>query len=171
MKYIFAIAAFLPLLLFAQNESQGKYVYSEVVEVKNSTAKILTTRAMDFLTFKKVEAKTVGNIISGIGTFNVTYPSVKKGFDVGHVKFNIKIMVKDGKYKLDLTNFRHEGIHGKSSGGPLELEKAECGEAQIMATAWEKIKEQTQEQIKTYVKELKTKMGNPVKVAAPSSDF
>lgn len=170
-NYLFAIAVFLPMLLFAQNDAAKKTGYSEVAEVKNSTAKILTGRASNFLALKKIEAKTVGSVVSGTGIFNVSYPSVKKGFDIGHVKFNIKIMIKDGKYKMDLTDFRHEGIHGKSSGGSIDLEKAECGEAQIMATAWAAIKAQAQDQLKTFVKELKVKMDNPVKVSAPSSDF
>ena len=113
----------------------------------------------------------MGPVTSGTGVFNVSYPSVKKGTDVGQVKFNFKVSVKDGKYKMDLTNFRHEGIHGKSSGGSIDLEKAECGEAQILHSAWVQIKEQTQDQMKSFVQELKKKMDNPGKVTPVNNDF
>lgn len=170
-NYLIPIIAFFPMLLFAQTDGASKTGHSEVVEVKNATAKILTERASNYLALKKIEAKTIGSVVSGTGVFNVTYASIKKGFDQGHVKFKIKIMIKDGKYKMDLTDFIHEGIHGKSSGGSIDLEKPECGEVQIMATAWSAIKSQTQDHIKAFVKELKVKMDNPVKAAAPSSDF
>ena len=70
-----------------------------------------------------------------------------------------------------MTDFKHVGIQGKSSGGPIELEAPECGEAQISKAAWSQIKELTQTQLKSYVAELKKKMDNPAKAVAPSSDF
>ena len=168
IKYLLFFAALLPVSLIAQNTVDGKVGYSEVVEVKGATAATFTDRANTFMKIKKIEPKTVGNVISGTGAFKVTYTSVKKGSESGYVKFAIKIMVKDGKYKVDLSNFIHEGIQGMSSGGSIDLERAECGDAQILHGSWIKIKEQTQEQLTAFVKELKTKMDNPVK-AAPTS--
>lgn len=170
IKYILFLTAFLPMFLFAQ-DAGTKIGHSEVIDVKGATAKTLTDRANTFLQIKKFTPKTTGFIVSGTGVFNINYPSVKKGFEVGQVKFNIKIMIKDGKYKLDLTNFKHEGIHGRSSGGSVDLEKPECGDTQITNEAWLKIKEETQVQLKAFVQELKIKMDNPVKTPPPSTDF
>jgi hypothetical protein len=171
IKYILFAVAFLPMTLTAQNTVAPKLGFSEIVDVKSATAKTLMDRANTFMQVKKIEPKIAGTIISGTGSFTMSYPSVKKGFESGMVKFGIKIMVKDGKYKVDLTNFVHEGIQGRSSGGSIDLEKPECTYTQITSEAWAKIKEQTQEQLKAFVQELKTKMDNPVKVAPPSSDF
>lgn len=170
IKHLLTVVAFLPMAVMAQN-NLGKIGFTEVVDVAGATASTLSTRANTFLNSKKIETKTVGNTISGIGTFTVAYPSVKKATENGYVKFDAKIMVKDGKYKVDLTNFRHEGMQGRSTGGSLDLDKPECGEAQLTATAWVKIKEQNQSLLDSFVQELKTKMNNPVKTAAPSSDF
>ncbi len=169
IRYFF-LALLLPMILVAQ-PSTTKMGHSEIVDVKGATAATLTTRAKDFMTLKRIESKTVGNTISGTGTFTVSYQSVKKGTENGHVKFEIKLMVKDGKYKMDLTDFKHEGIQGKSTGGSLDLEKPECGETQITTAAWASIKEQAQAQLKAFVQELKTKMDHPAKKAPVNSDF
>ena len=171
IKYILFLTTFLPMSLLAQTTEGTKTGHSEVVEVKGATAKTLTDRANTFMQLKRIEAKTAGNIISGTGTFTVSYPSVKKGTEAGHINFNIKIMIKDGKYKLDLTDFKHVGIHGRSSGGSVDLEKPEAGESQITNEAWVKIKEQTKEQMKSFVQELKTKMDHPAKKAPANTDF
>lgn len=171
IKYILFVAALLPFSLVAQTNTAGKIGHSEVVEVKGATASTLTSRATAFLQSKKIEAKTVGTTISGEGAFVVSYPSVKKAMENGYVKFKVKIMVKDGKYKVDLTDFHHEGMQGRSSGGPLELEKPECGEVQLLYGSWIKIKEQNQEHLKAFVQDLKTKMDNPTKAAPATSDF
>jgi len=170
IKYILFIVTLLPLSLIAQNDA-AKVAHSEVVEVAGASVKTLTDRANTFMSIKRIEAKTTGNVISGIGSLLVSYPSIKFGTDQGYVKFNLKIIVKDGKYKIDLTDFRHEGMQGKSTGGSIDLEKPECGEVQITNAAWAKIKAQTQEQLQAFVQELKKKMGNAAKVAAPNNDF
>lgn len=169
IKSLLCAIALVPMVLVAQNAA--KVVHSEIVEVKGATAQTLTSRATTFLQLKKIEAKTVGNVLSGVGTLTVSYPSIKKGTESGFVKFNLKMMIKDGKYKVDLTDFKHEGMHGKSSGGPIELEKPECGEAQISGVGWAAIKEQTQVQLKAFVQEMKIKMDHPVKTPPPSTDF
>ncbi len=162
--------ALLPMSIFAQDAP--KVSHTEVVEVAGASAKTLTDRANTFMTLKRIEAKTVGNVVSGIGSLTVSYQSIKFGVDKGFVKFDMKIMLKDGKYKIDLSDFKHEGMHGKSSGGSIDLEKPECGDAQIYPAAWATIKSQTQEQLKIFLLELKKKMANPVKTVAPSTtDF
>jgi hypothetical protein len=171
IKYMLTVAAFLPLSLMAQTDPTGKVSYSEIVEVKGATTATLMDRANTFLTLKKIENKKVGTTITGVGALNVAYTSIKKGPENGLVKFNLKLMIKDGKYKMDMTDFKHEGIMGKSTGGPIELEKPECGEAQLSPASWAAIKEQTQTQLKAFVQELKIKMDNPAKKVAPSSDF
>jgi len=169
LKKMLFVVALLPMSLIAQ--VAGKVGHSEVVEVKGAAASTLTSRANTFLTKKKIEAKTAGTVISGTGTFIVAYPSIKFGTDKGNVHFNLKLMVKDGKYKMDLTDFKHEGMHGKSSGGSIDLEKPECGEVQLSGAAWGQIKEQTLDQLQAFVMELKKNLDNPTKAAAPSSDF
>lgn len=161
--------AFVSMPLFAQDNA--KLSHSEVVEVAGANAKTLTDRATTFMKLKKIEPRTMANTISGIGTLTVAYTSVKKGAESGFIKFGIKMMIKDGKYKIDLTDFRHEGMQGKSAGGPLDLAKPECGPAQITDASWAKIKTDAPELMKAFVQELKTKMDNPVKATPVNTDF
>jgi len=169
--YILFFATFLTLPLMAQNDVAGKVGHSEVVVVVGASAKTLTDRVTAFLQSKRVEPKIVGNIVTGIGSLSVAYTSVKKGPESGYVKFVFKTTIKDGKYKIDLTDFKHEGIQGKSSGGSIDLPNPECGETHITKGSWITIKEQAQEKLKVFVQELKTKMDNPAKVAPASTDF
>ena len=169
--YILLFATIFTLPLMAQNEVADKVSYSDVVAVSGASAKTLTDRATSFLQSKKVEPKTVGNTVTGIVALPVAYTSVKKGPESGFVKFSFKATIKDGKYKIDLTDFKHEGIQGKSSGGSIDLLNPECGETHITKGSWITIKEQTQEKLKVFVQELKTKMDNPAKVAPANTDF
>lgn len=168
---VLLFAIFLTLPVFAQTDVAGKVGHSEVVEVTGATAKTLTARAASFMESKRIEPRTVGNAVSGIGTLTVAYTSVKKGPESGHVKFGLRITIKDGKYKIDLTDFKHEGIQGKSSGGSIDLANPECGETHITKGSWITIKEQTQDKMKAFVQELKTKMDNPTKSAPENTDF
>lgn len=172
-KYILFLTTLFTSSLVSQNTTVTKVGHSEIVEVSGATAQVLSSRATTYLKSKKVETKVAGIAISGTGSFTVSYPSVKKGMtESGYVKFNIKIMVKEGKYKIDLSEFRHEGIKGQSAGGSIDQEKPICGETQISNVAWLKIKEQNQEHLKNFIAELKSNMENPSKsTPAATSDF
>ena len=169
--YNLFFAVFLTLPAFAQTDLASKIGHSEVVEVAGASAKTLTIRATSFMESKKIETRTIGNTVSGIGALSVAYTSVKKGPETGNVKFALKITIKDGKYKIDLTDFKHEGIQGKSSGGSVDLEKAECGESHITKGSWAMIKTETSAKMKVFVQELKIKMDYPAKVAPVNTDF
>jgi hypothetical protein len=169
--YILIFAVFLTLPVFAQTDVAGKIGHSDVMEVAGATAKTLSARATAFMESKRIESRTIGNAVSGIGTLTVAYTSVKKGPETGNVKFGMKITIKDGKYKIDLTDFKHEGIQGKSSGGSVDLAQPECGETHITKASWITIKAETQSKMKAFVQELKTKMDNPAKAAPANNDF
>lgn len=172
-KYILFLTTLFTFSLVSQNNTVTKVGHSEIVDVTGATAQTLTSRATTYLKSKKIETKVAGIVISGIGSFTVSYPSVKKGMtESGYVKFIVKILVKEGKYKIDLSEFKHEGIKGQSAGGSIDLEKPVCGETQISNLAWLKIKEQTQEQLKNFIAELKSNMDTPSKSApAATPDF
>ena len=170
-KSLLCFLSFVTFSLFAQNATVSKLSYSEVVEVKAASAKILNERATDFLQAKRMDVKTIPNAINSIGTLNVTYTSIKKGPESGYVKFTFRITIKDGKYKIEMSDFKHEGIQGKSSGGAIDLEKPECGETLITKSSWMTIKDQTPVLLKTFVQELKTKMENPAKATPANTDF
>jgi hypothetical protein len=168
---ILFFAVFLTLPVLAQTDVASKIGHSEVVEVAGAKAKTLTARATAFMESKRIEPKAIANAMSGIGTLSVAYTSVKKGPETGNVKFGLKITIKDGKYKIDLSDFKHEGIQGKSSGGSVDLAQPECGETHITKASWITIKEETQTKMQAFVQELKTKMDNPAKTAPANTDF
>jgi hypothetical protein len=165
-KLILLILTTLSVAIFAQTS------VSEVVEVLGATSSTLNSRLTSFLKARKVESKTLGIATTGTGTFMVNYPSVKKGMnEVGLVRYQISVSVKDGKYKLVVNNLQHEGIKGQSAGGSIDLEKPTCGETQITSAAWAKIKEQAKTMLEAFVKDLKSNLDGPAKVAPASSDF
>ncbi|MFQ3575812.1 MAG: DUF4468 domain-containing protein [Cytophagales bacterium] len=157
MKNIFSISVvLLSITLFSQNSPMS---FSEVVTVEKAEKQALLTRAKMFFESKKYDLKVEGDQLKGIGKFVLEYPSVVKGkMERGEVHYDIVIACKDGRYKYELTKFRHVGINGKSNGGPLELPDAECGRAQIAAGSWAKIKTDTQEEVKKILSSLQNNM-------------
>ncbi len=163
MKKIIQLVSMMFLsICIAQNTGGSVYDKTEIVDVSDATVQTLNQRANAFLKAKKFEPKPIGAIINSIGSFTVTYPSVKKGMqETGKVTFKISISIKEAKYRVILNTFAHEGIKGQATGGSLDADKPVCGDTQISNLAWNKIREQAKEQTDAFIAELKNNMANP----------
>jgi hypothetical protein len=137
----------------------SEMAFSNVITVENAQKSVLITRAKMFLESKKYDIKVEGDAVKGKGKFVVEYPSVVKGkTEKGEVYFNIAVMCKDGRYKYEINDFKHLGINGRASGGSLNLSDPECGKAQIALSSWNKIKSDTNENVKKLIDELQKNM-------------
>ncbi len=151
---------------FAQNNelpidpTSNKINFNEVVKVNESTkANDIYDRAFAWVQSKKYKMissdKASGTIVCE-ATAPVVYPGPRVGMnDKGIVKFIITISAKDGRYRYEMTNFKHEGAGGKGNGGNLELAKAECGKYVLPDAGWAKIKKDTPAIVKDIITDLK----------------
>lgn len=140
------------------NETQ-KILFTEVIKVTdNSNKSIIYDRAFSWAQtnkYKITQMDKTNGVLSCEGSFLVTYPGPRVGMnDNGVVKFTVTINAKDGRYKYDITNFKHEGGKGKGNGGALELKSAECGKFVLPDSGWAKIKKDTAAKMKEVINDL-----------------
>ncbi|AGN89388.1 DUF4468 domain-containing protein [Flavobacterium psychrophilum] len=162
MKKIILLFALFPLLMFSQ-ESSGKLTYKNVIKVdslKKSSQLYMLSRswfaekynsAKDVIQF---EDKEEGKIIAR-GSFNYNsnvfvYSNATKG----HITYTLTIIVKDGRYKYEASNFTHQGnpenIVGDVSFGLITSDE-ECP-YNISAKGWRnRVWRDLKEQIDGYI--------------------
>ena len=88
----------------------------------------------------------------------VSHPKKDSGFEDGKVHFSYSIFFKDGKYRIIMTDFTHEGEGKVPDGGALEATSAECGPTKMSAKAWVTIKKRTNALIEQEIEDLKQKV-------------
>ncbi len=154
MKYILLLL--FPFQLFAQT-------YSAVENVDSlSKDKLFSLAASWFATYYKsaqnviqLSDKEDGKII---GKAVYPYRLAVMGNKQSYVNYTITVMVKDGKYKIEMADFNHEGgAYGKGySGGLLSNEKPDCGNLFITKKMWSKIQEKGKSESETAIANFKT---------------
>lgn len=151
--------------------------YSGVVEVASTTQDQLYARAFDWIakTHSATAATALQDKDKGKITVQGTTHPHYRGNEFGSVTHTFSIYVKDGKYKYDFTNFRHDyvvaGEHGgDASLGPFENEepKKMVMMAGLMHRVWNSIRNETDVQVKEMVASLDASMQGKVK---DKSDF
>jgi hypothetical protein len=136
-----------------------KILYTEVIKVlDNSNKTVIYDRAFSWAQNNKyriIQMDKENGVMSCEGSFPVTYPGPRAGMnDNGSVKFTVTVNAKDGRYKYDITNFKHEGAKGKGNGGALENKSAECGKFVLPDGGWAKIKKDTAAKMKEVINDL-----------------
>jgi hypothetical protein len=125
------------------NESK-KITYTEVVELGKGVKKAtIQTRAKGWVSKKGflAKAKQAEGTFSFKGKYVLNYPSATTGKNErGEVEFICTLYLKDGRYKYVISNFKHVGVNGRGSGGPLEKDVPECGKFVLPLGSWTKIK-------------------------------
>ena len=89
---------------------------------------------------------------------NVSHPKKDGGFEEGKVNFSYSIFFKEGKYRIIMADFTHEGEGKAPDGGALEATSAECGPTKMTAKAWVTIKKRTNALIEQEIADLKQKV-------------
>lgn len=161
-------------VLPVNNETQ-KILYTEVIKVTDNSKKdVIYDRAFSWAQNNKYRITQMdkGNgVMNCEGSFPVTYPGPRVGMnDNGMVKFAVTVNAKDGRYKYDITNFKHEGGKGKGNGGPLENKSAECGKFVLPDSGWAKIKKDTAAKMKEVINDMQLSI-SPAGEAPMKSDW
>lgn len=152
---------------------QDPLTYTEVVQVDSISAIELYSRAKFWFVTAynsandvlQMDNKENGEIIGkAIMKYN---PNVFVGSETtkGNIKYTIKIFVKDGRYKYEITDFIHDPYgnqYGKSSMGLITTDK-ECPNPPTKAKAWsnkvwDDIKSQIDGNMKLLILSLKGQM-------------
>lgn len=151
--------------------------YSGVVEVAGTTQDQLYTRAFDWIA--KTHTATASTALQDkdkgrITVQGTTHPHYR-GNEFGSVTHTFNIYVKDGKYKYDFTNFRHDYVVGGQQGGDASLGPFENEEPKkmvamsgLMHRLWNSIRNETDVQVKALIADLEVSMQGKVK---DKSDF
>jgi len=154
-------------------DEAGKVVYTEVVQVDGVLKDELFDRAYSWVLKNanrelQTQDKANGIVIGSGHTPTLTVVQVVR-HNAGIVKYSISVAVKDGRYKYDFSHFEHEGAAENSewdSGGSLDNEKSasRSGMRGMLQRVWNKIKEKTDENIRTLIISLKAAMLEKVEV-------
>ena len=105
-------------LLSTVTYSQESVTYNEVVELDSTSTKNLIFQSVNtwFSTTYNSASSVIqmndkdAGIIIGKGTMSYTYPGIAYTCYSGHINYTIKVVVKDGKYKVEISDFRHENL-------------------------------------------------------------
>jgi hypothetical protein len=174
MRLIFAMLL-MPLVAMSQT---NKVEFSEVLQAKDVAASNLFVRAKlwfadsfeDSKRVLEVDDKDAG-ILSGKGAFAYE-PNVLSGNSSirGTIRFSLKITVKDGRYKIELSDFRHLpiSISNPVSFGFITLSDGPASNwstKNVRKKIWKHMQDECESHAKELIESLKTKMG------ASPSDF
>ena len=137
-----AIITVMTMTVFGQEQ----LTYTEVIQSDSTSKNVLYNRAKLWFTtvynsssdVLQMDNKEEGQIIGkAIMKYN---PTVFSGSEQtkGTIKYTIKIFVKDGRYKYEITDFIHDPYgnqYGKSSVGLITTDE-ECPTPKPMAKKW-----------------------------------
>ncbi len=160
MKHYFLLFA---LFVSTVCKSQEPLSFNGVIEVPNISQKELYGRAKLFLaeTYKsskdviQADDIEIGQII-GKANFQYSPKSMVWGSVGGTVTYIVKIFVKDGKYKYDITNFSHDicGTMTTSEDCPCKFAYTKNMNNKI----WADVKNDCKKESEIIIKALTTKM-------------
>jgi len=169
--------------LQSQPELNDALAFSEVVQTPNIKADELFKRAKDWIVTNLVTSNDVLQVVDKengmlLGKGEIIYKPdtfMSKATLTGTIRFVVKILVKDGRYKYTFTDFTHIGtavtirnaIWGYKE--PLQLsyglltnaEKAPDG-AEYRTSVWKHMKEVSAETANNLINSLTINMGRPV---------
>lgn len=147
----------------AQNElpidqNTGKATFIRVVDAQSLSAKKLYQLTKEWAESKGYVAEedvTADKLVYKAST-KVYYPSPNGGgtTDEGVVHFSFSGFFKDGKYRLIVTDFVHEGEGKLPDGGKLELQTPECGKIKMSGRGWVTIKNKTRENVEELIADI-----------------
>lgn len=180
MKHlVFLVTMMMAILCKAQDEGLEPYSFTEVVKAESKTANELYYLSKIWMADTYKNAKEViqmedaaNHTIVGKGAIRYTSKVFVGGSaTTGIVKYTIKIMAKDGRYKYEFTDFIHEGNDSDSSFGHIlktENPPLKIGWEKWRIKVYKDIKEQIDKAIKPLENSLKTALNKEKK---PNDDW
>ena len=169
------------LISVASTKAQTSVNYSEVVKADSIPAKVLFERARAWFVSSFHDSKNVLEIndkesgeLSGKGDMHATSSIMgTKNYPYGWLFFQISIHTKDGRYKLEISEYRHESVTSKGfeqSVGRIsdnvtpdrEIEVLFCGD-NCQKKLWNDLQQQCRDNNKELSESLKKVMLTPIK--------
>lgn len=177
MKYILLVSLF-PLYIVCSGQNETPLKFSEVISVDSVSKEQLFYRARSwFSTFFKsandvlsISDKESGEL-SGKGAFKFDADHfIGSGAVEGYVRYHIRIWVKDGRFKYEVTNFVHESsaLTGQKYSFGLLTEDKDFPWRMTMVTKswknsrWNEIKRDAVENTKQLILSLRSNMEKDV---------
>jgi hypothetical protein len=171
MKYhLIALLILMPITTMAQNypfpkNADGAIDYTEVVPVDSATEQQLYSRAKRFVAnafssatdVTKLEDPATFTIVTK-GNLPRFYSNPFNKTQGGYVAFKFTIQCRAGRYRYSVTDLIHRQsatstIH--DSGGLLTNDIPDCGRVNMPLKIWNRLKVQTDNDIKSFIDELK----------------
>ena len=126
MKKLIILSIFLCIAVMAM--AQEPMTYSKVIQADSldKTSIYVALRAWFSETYKSSNAviqmddKDAG-IIIGKGTTKYSYGGMVYSCYEGYVNYTVKVQIRDGRYKAEVSNINHEVLPGNSKGCILGL--------------------------------------------------
>ncbi len=165
--FIFLAICICTISLKSQNwpidEKTGKILYTDVIntdsikkeEVYSIIKEWIAKTFVDSREVIELDDKESGKIL-GTGLFKVHLPS---GAFAGYVRYDIYFIIKDNRFKYEISNFIHDTygtLQGIGSGGDLLNEKPVCGYFFLTKRYWAGIKEETYINTNSLIIDLQT---------------
>lgn len=141
MKKLLFLFFLFPTIVFGQDL---QFEMTKVVEVEGASKADLYDRAIQFINASFKSSKDViQSSDKASGTIYAKGMFCMSEFDA--VYFSMNIAIKDGKYKYEITNLKHQG-HGGGYGGIARVEKVggavadDKPDCKMPGKHWKKIK-------------------------------
>lgn len=126
MKKLIFTSIFILSIFYSS--SQNPISFSKVIQADSIGKASLFIAVNEWFATNYNSAKDViqmadkeAGIISGVGTFAYTFGKLSYSCYEGKLQYNIKIEVKDNRYRVELTNFVHSNNPGNSADCELGL--------------------------------------------------
>ncbi|MEM9023949.1 MAG: DUF4468 domain-containing protein [Bacteroidota bacterium] len=161
MRKLFTLlAAVIALQGFAQDlpkDEDGKVEFTETVSVAGFTADQLYANAKTWFAAQYKSEKN-RKFLTDINKIS-DKQNIKSEQMSGGVNYTIDIQVKEGRYRIRITNLAHKDYgKGKCSGGRLEADEPLCRDGKMSAKTWQQVKNITKEQVTQLIESIKTAM-------------
>ena len=158
--------------------SEEPLAFTDVVKVDDVSASELYMRAKLWFAASFVDSKNVlevedkdAGILVGKGAISYE-PVVYQASTLvrGRIQFEVRVLVKDGRYKYSLSDFRHHGSRSTAY-GPIDFglitDAATCPKVsgntkRARAKTWIHLKAVTESESKLLIHSLKMRMTKPV---------
>lgn len=156
-------------------DEQGKFIYYELVVVKQEGKEVLKERVSQLLKkpFKDVKLKMIqgDTVFMATGKFVISKTLLVMSHPSGEILYNFQTEVKEGKYRFWLTDFQFvpyqrdrygNFVAGTNKGVPLESNPGKLNVAQ-----WKEYQVQTAKYALQFAKEFKDYMTNKAPQVIP----
>jgi hypothetical protein len=157
------VLSLLTVFALGKAVAQDSYGLTEVIQVENVSQKELYGRAkLWFINAFKSSKDVIQSedaeqgMIVGKALFSYKPRNIMMGDVAGTVNYAVKVFVKDGRYKYDITDFRHEkcGMITTDEDCPCKFALTKGMNNKI----WNDVKENCKKEAESLINDLKKKM-------------